>query len=184
MHRSFAFALVSSAIVALVACGGTESQDSSDATADGGDASADSHFVHDDGIDVVRDTGHDTFVMPDTYVDPGCGDAKPPPILAFDCDPFAKPTTCPSGQACYPYAIPASDPCSPETYGASCYPAGTGTQGTPCDGGASECAPGYFCVVSGGGTICAAACKVGVPGACKEGLICSPTDVPGVGACN
>ena len=170
--------------LSLVACGGAESSTSdgiddgsTDGEVDGGRRARDS------GGDATPDVGRDTLLSPDTYVDPGCGDATPPPIEAFDCDPFGGKTACPSGEACDPYVLPADDPCSPETYGATCEPAGTGTEDAPCDDGTSGCAAGFFCVVSGGGNVCAQVCKIGVPGACPEGLVCEPTDVTGVGAC-
>jgi len=169
--------------VALAACGGTVvADDAPDAPSDTRvDSGADTHHHRDVGVDTADDTAFDSFVVHDTYVDPGCGDATPPPILDYACDPFAKPTTCGPGEACFPYVRPSDVPCGPETYGATCAPAGTGTQGTPCS--EAECAAGFVCVVTGGGNVCAALCKVGTPGACSEGLVCSPTDVPGYGVC-
>lgn len=168
---------------ALVACGGSVTpDDDADAPSDAFiDSGTDTRHHRDSEIDSAEDTAFDTFVVHDTYVDPGCGDATPPPILAYDCDPFDKPPKCPSGEACFPYVRPSDVPCGPETYGATCAAAGTGTQGTPCS--EAECAAGFVCVVSGGGNVCAQLCKAGTPGACPDGLVCSPTDVPGYGVC-
>ena len=172
-------------VVAMAACGGTVSPSPIDLDPFGEagvDSAVDSgHLHHDSALDAPLDGRRDSGVTHDTYVDPGCGDATPPPILKYECDPFAKPTTCPKGDGCFPYVLHPSYPCSPETYGASCYPAGTGTQGTPCDG--SPCASGFVCVVSGSGNICASMCKVGKASVCDDGLVCSPIDVPGYGAC-
>ncbi|MEO7095784.1 MAG: hypothetical protein ABI175_21170, partial [Polyangiales bacterium] len=113
--------------------------------------------------------------------DPGCPDAPMPPP-DFSCDPYEVPSrTCPKGDACYPYVMPSTGPCDPEQYAAECFPEGSGTQGAPCDGGA--CAAGFVCVVSGAGNQCGAICHVGTPGACEDGYVCSPVDVPGIGVC-
>lgn len=113
------------------------------------------------------------------YVDPECGDI-PPPLELYDCDPFAQ-TGCESGEACSPFVEYPSDPCSSETYGAFCVPAGTLTQGESCDS-QLDCAAGYLCLITGAGTTCGRVCEINAD-TCTDGLICVSTDVSGIGAC-
>jgi hypothetical protein len=120
------------------------------------------------------------------YVDPGCPDATAPPP-EFECDPLG-PNTCPEGQACYPFINYPSKPCDFEVYGASCAKAGFTQQGEPCGqvtpGSVSLCAPGLSCFITGQGTECLKLCQITGPNVCPPGLLCLPTDVEGVGACD
>ena len=150
------------------------------------DAGPDSHEdtglrPRDSGLDTLHDTGRDTGIVRDSFVDPGCPDTSPPPPV-FSCDPYEVPSkTCAKGEGCFPFVQPSTGPCEPETYAAECFPVGDGHQGAPCSG--AECAAGFICVVSGAGNQCGAICHVGTPGACADGLVCSPVDVPGIGVC-
>jgi hypothetical protein len=174
--------LLAAPTLAGIGCGGTVSAGPDDLSSIG-DADTDPGDTglhhHDTGHDVSPDVTIDTYVPPDTYVDPGCADAAP--ITSYECDPWATPSPCPKGQACFPYVDPPAAACEPEHYGAQCFPAGSGRQGAPCDG--SGCAGGFVCVISGEGNVCAALCKTGTPGACPEGLVCDPLDVPSFGVC-
>ncbi|MGZ3416816.1 MAG: hypothetical protein ACXWUG_10675 [Polyangiales bacterium] len=168
----------------LVGCGGTViGDDSFDGAVDGSvDGADDTHVAHDtlrDGV-VLLDTGTmDT--EPEVYVDPGCPDA-PAPKPDYKCDPLATPPGgCKPGQACFPYVVYPTEPCEHETYHAACFPAGSGKSGDPCS--TTACAAGYACVVSGAGNVCVKMCVPGKTGACPDGLVCEPTDVPGVGGC-
>jgi hypothetical protein len=114
-----------------------------------------------------------------TYVDPGCPDAAPPPPIK-DCDPFGV-NTCKSGEACYPFVQYPSKPCEQEIFGAICAPVGNGVQGDPC--GASNCAGGFVCVVTGQGTECVQLCDLFGAAKCPQGLFCVPIDVEGIGGC-
>lgn len=114
-----------------------------------------------------------------TYVDPGCPDAEPPPPIK-DCDPFG-PNTCKNGEACYPFVQYPDKPCEQEIFGAICAPVGTGKQGDPC--GASNCAGGFVCVVTGQGTECVQLCDLFGAAKCPPGLFCVPIDVEGIGGC-
>jgi hypothetical protein len=171
----------------LAACGGTVATDPTGFDPD--DTGGDSRLVdtglrpRDSGLDArVDSSGRDTSVARDTFIDPGCPDVMPPPP-DFACDPFEVPSrTCAPGEGCFPFVSPSTGPCDPETYSANCFPAGDGRQGAPCgDGGG--CAAGFVCVVSGAGNQCGAICHVGTPGACEDGFVCSPVDVPGIGVC-
>lgn len=187
--RSSFFAASTLSIVTILtlcqACGGSVA-----AGPDPADGESDADAIgdaFDTGSIHHRDTGAgetvtwDTHVEPDTYLDPGCPDAPLPPP-ENKCDPFESPSrTCPKGEACMPFVTYPTVACEPEVYGTTCYPAGTGTQGSPCSGGG--CAGGFVCVVSGAGNQCGAICKAGAVGACAEGLVCSPIDVPGFGVC-
>lgn len=132
--------------------------------------------------DARRDSGVDTGTPePDAWIDPGCPDL-PEPKPDYKCDPLKPPPgDCKSGEACYPFVEYPTEPCEPERYFARCYPAGRGKQGDPCS--SAMCAPGFACVASGAGNVCVKMCKLGTPGACSDGLVCHPTDVPGIGAC-
>jgi len=114
-----------------------------------------------------------------TYVDPGCPDAAPPPPVK-DCDPFG-PNTCKAGEACYPFVQYPTKPCEQEIFGALCAPVGSGKQGDPC--GASNCAGGFVCVVTGQGTECVQLCDLFGAAKCPPGLFCVPIDVEGIGGC-
>ena len=115
-----------------------------------------------------------------TFIDPACGDVQPrPPQNACDAN---TQTGCKTGEGCYPLTIYPTGPCEQERYGTRCERAGTGTQGTSCDG-IVECAAGYVCVISGSGTQCAKLCMLGRSGQCPEGLVCEPIDVAGYATC-
>lgn len=172
-----------------VACGGSVSGETAILFDDAGnpildtsapDALPDTH--HHDGF--VHDTAFDTSVddtEPETWVDPGCPDA-PAPKPSYACDPLKTPPgDCKAGEACYPYVEYPTSPCDHEHYYSACFPAGTGKQGDPCS--SAECAAGFACVVSGAGNVCVKMCKPGDFGACPDGLVCEPTDVPGIGGC-
>ncbi len=114
------------------------------------------------------------------YVDPGCPDAAPPPPMK-ECDPFAKPTGCPGGEACYPFVQYPQKKCDQEIFGTFCAPGGTGKQGDPCGG--SLCAGGHVCVITGVGTQCVQLCPLTGEDGCPAGLFCVPIDVEGFGGC-
>lgn len=117
-----------------------------------------------------------------SYVDPHCPDAGAP-LRDIQCDVF-DPSTCDPGSACFPAVIPPQAPCEPETYGAFCFQAGTGTQGAQC-GSTGSCAPDYVCLITGTDTQCARMCALdGSNGhTCPDGFVCEPIDVPGFAAC-
>lgn len=177
------FALV---LVSLVGCGGAISDEPLTLFDDAGnpidtgalDSGVDS-FRPDTRVDVGRDSGRDAVF--DTWVDPGCPDAPAPP-KDYRCDPLKPPPgDCPKNQACFPYVEYPTEPCGHEVYHTACFPAGPGKQGDPCSGG--DCAAGHICVATGAGNVCVTMCSPTKPGGCPEGLVCSPTDVPGVGGC-
>jgi hypothetical protein len=117
------------------------------------------------------------------YVDPGCPDAGPPMML-FDCDPYHQGNgACPPGDGCYIFANPPETVCGQETYGATCAPQGTGTQGDPCGSGPGGCAAGFTCVVTGAGTQCVLLCELQGAMGCPNGLVCQTIDVQGFGGC-
>lgn len=114
------------------------------------------------------------------FFDEGCPDAEaPPPDIT--CDVFAKPSECPTGDACYPYVIYPQQKCDFETYGTVCAPAGTGQQGDPCL--AENCGAGFVCVLTGQGTECVELCDLVGQDNCPAGLFCLPIDVEGFGGC-
>jgi hypothetical protein len=116
------------------------------------------------------------------YIDPGCPDAAAPPTQ-FMCDPFHQDDgECQPAEGCYIFAQASSDPCGGTVYGASCEPAGTGTQGAPCGSG-SDCAAGFSCVVTGAGIQCIVLCQLQGTATCPSGLVCQPIDVQGFGGC-
>jgi hypothetical protein len=125
---------------------------------------------------------HDVLIEynPDRYIDPGCDAGDP--ITSFACELYTN-VGCLSGEACYPYVIYPSDPYGQEEYGSFCYPAGPGTQGSPCTD-SSQCAAGHACFVTGQGTQCLRFCSLtGGEPRCPPGLICGWTDNPAIGAC-
>ncbi len=152
--------------VLLFACGGrvgaTDAGDDLDGAPEGG------RFPH----------------LPDgaPYVDPMCPDAGPPPIVN-ECDVLDPLKNCPPGTACYPVTYPPMEKCDTERYGSACLQQGTGTQGEACGSGSNGCAPGFVCVITGGTTECAKACKLGEKGQCGSGYVCEPIDVPGYAVC-
>ncbi len=125
------------------------------------------------------DAGTDAL---DEFVDPGCKD-KPPPLEDFQCDADHQNSSgCFQGEGCYIYVQYPDDPCGQEIYGSVCLPAGVGQQGDFC-GGATDCAPGLACVVTGSGTQCVELCPLVGPSDCPSGLVCEPIDVEGFGGC-
>jgi hypothetical protein len=125
------------------------------------------------------DAGAD--VLPD-YVDPGCPDAGPP-MTMFSCDPYNQNNgDCSLGDGCFIFVQYPQGPCGQEVYGATCQPAGSGTQGAPCQG-AQACAGGFVCVVSGSGNQCVQLCELQGNSGCTDGLVCEPIDVEGFGGC-
>ena len=125
----------------------------------------------------------DVFQLPDApplLVDAGCRDAGTRPSQ-ITCDAFAQ-TGCPSTQGCFPYTIPPQSACDVETYGTTCRPAGTATQGQSCS--RDGCAGGYVCIVGSGGESCARLCNLALSGQCPRGLTCQPVDVAGFGVCS
>jgi hypothetical protein len=116
-----------------------------------------------------------------TYKDPGCPDAGAKPT-EFMCDAYSQ-DNCPSGEGCYIFVIYPEDPCDQETYGSTCAPAGSGTQGAMCGSGAPSCAPGFTCLVTGEGNQCAQLCMLDGPNTCTDGTVCQTIDVEGFGGC-
>ena len=107
-----------------------------------------------------------------------CADVRtPPPTL--ECDPFVQ-STCPPTMACYPIPPQASGNCQPGRYSTLCFPAGRGTQGTPCSDG-TECAAGFICVKSGQGDQCVKICRTDEFNSCTDGRVCREVDVTGSG---
>lgn len=116
-------------------------------------------------------------------VNTGCPDTDLPPA-DITCDPFVL-DSCGPGFGCYPYVDhPEGSGCDAQVYGTRCVPVGDGTQGSLCGEGASLCAAGFVCVVGQrAGKRCAQLCKLGEPGQCQGGLLCSDLDVTGFGVC-
>jgi len=131
----------------------------------------------DSGPDALPDASHD---VQSDYVEPPCPDAAPLPVTE-ECDLFAKPTTCPVGQGCYPFVQHPAGPCQLEQYGTLCEPVGTGHQSDPCAGG--DCAAGFVCVITGAGNQCVRLCHLGSSKDCPSGLVCMPIDSDGYGGC-
>ncbi|MCU0654689.1 MAG: hypothetical protein MUF64_05185 [Polyangiaceae bacterium] len=131
-------------------------------------------------LDGGKDSSPDAPDAPDAlpdYVDPGCPDAGPPTTL-YECDPYGD--DCGEGKSCYPFVDYPSEPCGQEIFGASCIFSGTSGQGEPCGIG---CKAGHVCVISGQGTQCVRLCDLKEPNPCKDGLLCVPVDIPGIGGC-
>jgi hypothetical protein len=118
----------------------------------------------------------------DVFVDPGCPDAGPAPVIN-SCDPFAAESGCRFDEGCYPFVQYPSDRCGTELFGTQCLPAGSGTQGSDCE--TDRCAPGFVCIVGGApGTRCAELCSVFGENSCPRGLLCEPIDIQqGLGGC-
>jgi hypothetical protein len=106
-----------------------------------------------DATDGPNDSSDGDSALP-AYVEDACPPSTPDPP-SYECDPFdPKPAQCPAGYACYPYPPQGTDPCHPGSWGSKCRVAGTGIQGSACNGGARSCAGGYVCVKSGAGDQC------------------------------
>jgi hypothetical protein len=157
-------------ILALVACGGVVDPYASGAYDDGGT----------DALAHARDGGN----VGNGYHDPNCPDAGPPRVLK-ECDTADPINSCKNAgpnAGCYPFVMPPAAACESETYGTTCLPAGSGTQGVACGSGGS-CAPGYVCLITGGDTQCAKLCNINAKQSCPPGFVCGPIDIPGFGAC-
>jgi len=136
------------------------------------------------GGSALKDAGKDSEVDRDPYVDPGCPDAQPPPII-WECDPYATFTGCADGEACYPFVqVPGGTTgCNWDEYGTICAPAGSGQQGDSCDS-ADACAAGYLCVKGAQpGLSCVRLCDPFGGNTCPLGMICGEVDVEGIGGC-
>jgi hypothetical protein len=117
-------------------------------------------------------------------MDPGCPDAAPPePVV--ECSVFATPSGCPDGFVCKPsIEHPYGSGCGQQVFDMYCLTPGTGTQGTSCDDGFTDCAGGYICVIgAASGARCLSMCPLDGSARCPSGFVCSPTDVEGVGVC-
>lgn len=141
------------------------------------------------------DAGFDGTPLPDGSPWPDAGpwwpDADPAdvgPVCPGDsgvltnlsCDVLEQ--DCPPGQACYGFIEYVEGECLREIYTTTCLTPGSGGQGDPC---VDWCQAGYECFVTGEGTQCLAVCDIHGGGrTCPPGLICGPTDFPGIGACH
>jgi len=137
------------------------------------------------GPDADLDAGSDAPIdAVSDYVDPGCPDAEPPPP-EIECDPFATPTGCEPGFACYPFIErPGGDGCGFERYGASCLLPGPVQAGGRCGRDYGWCGEGMLCVVGAlSGARCLTMCDPFGPATCPGGLICTSVDVEGIGVC-
>lgn len=188
--RFLGFSAVSGCALALaIGCGGSVSIDPALTYDDAGnpivdavavDAKTDTRPRRDSSPWTDSSVSEDD-AEPDAWIDPGCPDT-PAPKPVYTCDPLSPPPgDCKAGEACHPYVEYPIEPCEHERYHAECFPAGTGKQGDPCGGGA--CSAGFACVASGAGNVCVRMCAPGKTGGCPDGLVCHPTDVPGVGGC-
>lgn len=128
-----------------------------------------------DDSDRYRDAGTGVTADAGPYVDPGCP-AEPPPEFMSTCDLFADAGDCPSGWVCAPFVDYPREPCGQERYGTECTPQ------DPC--GSASCAQGTACFLTGQGVECLQLCAFDGTHGCPNGLVCLPTDVGGVGACD
>lgn len=113
------------------------------------------------------------------FEDPGCPSVPPePPQL--NCDPFSDAGSCGAGRGCLPYVQYPTAACERERYGTRCELAGAAGQGESCRAG---CAPGYLCVASHRGSVCARLCELPGHASCPPGLLCSAVDIEGYGVC-
>jgi hypothetical protein len=173
------------AAIALASCGGIADQ-----APTGGDAGRHRDAGRDaampDRIDAGNDAGPDgadaDSALP-VYVEDACPPSTPDPP-SYECDPFSANTAqCAKGYGCYPVPPAGNDPCHPGSWGTKCQAAGTGTQGTSCNGSRLFCASGYVCVKSGAGDQCVKLCRLQQLEPCTDGLVCNPLDVIGFGGC-
>jgi hypothetical protein len=174
------FAAACGGEVTVDGVGGTAGTGGSGATGgSGGKGGTGGSAVKDAGKDA--DTGADR--EPDIYVDPGCPDAPPPPVV-WECDPFAASSGCAFGEACYPFVDePGGTGCGWDQYGTICALAGVGRQGESC-GAANGCAAGFLCVKGAQpGLSCVKLCDPFGPNTCPQGMICGAVDVEGSGGC-
>lgn len=128
--------------------------------------------------------GGDPFSGAGGFHDIQCPD-EPPEETIRECDPFDPYADCDEGQGCYSFAtFVAKGPCGSTVYGSYCMEVGPGTQGDLCGAGGERCAPGFMCVVGGGGGArCARVCNILGGAECPNGLICGETDVQNIGVC-
>lgn len=118
----------------------------------------------------------------DVFREDACPGPRPPPMRAYECEPFAQ-TGCPAGEGCYAFIEYPAERCGSETYRAQCFAAGTTGQGRFCQSG-SECAPGSGCFITGAMNRCLRLCRLDGSGdPCPRGAVCEPTDLPDFGAC-
>lgn len=207
-HRAYIRSPLAVASLALVAtllapaCGGSVARnglDFVDGDTDGGFADANADGTHptsaDDSSTTTLRDGASTVTFPgddaasdggsddgglDVFDAVACPDAPLPPP-DYHCDPLKPPPgDCPAGQACTPSIIYPTGPCEPERYTANCGRPGKGVAGDPCTMG---CGAGMACFVTGAGNQCLQFCKIGAPGACADGNVCEPSDLPGIGVC-
>ena len=157
-----------------------------DDTSTDGDADVDGDVDGDSDADL--DGGLDgSFHEPDAYIDPGCETDPPEPWdgeVIWACDPYTNEgCNIDAGEACYPYIVYPADPCQEEQYGSACGYEGAGGHRDPCEG-TTDCQAGFSCFVTGEGTQCLALCSsTGTEQRCPAGLVCLPTDIPEMGAC-
>ena len=149
-----------------------------------GDVDGDVDGDSDGDIDGGPDSG---FHEPDPYIDPGCETDPPEPWegeVVWACDPYTNEgCNLEAGEACYPYIVYPASPCEEEQYGSACGYQGGGGHRDPCNG-TTDCQAGYACFVTGEGTQCLSLCSsTGHGNRCPAGLLCLPTDIPEVGAC-
>ena len=118
------------------------------------------------------------------YNDPGCPDAAAPEAV-LECDVFDTTNTCPAGLACKPdVEHPFGTGCDQQTFNMRCVIAGSGQQGDSCEGGMSDCAEGFICVLGAAhGPQCLRMCPLDGSTRCPSGYICGATDADGVGVC-
>ncbi len=119
------------------------------------------------------------------FEDPGCPDLAPPPAV-LECNVFDTGSPCGDGFACKPQLEhPFGTGCDQQVLNMLCVVPGTGQQGDACEGGMSECADGFICVVgSSHGARCLRMCGPDGSMRCPSGYVCSLTDADGIGVCS
>jgi hypothetical protein len=127
-------------------------------------------------------TGGSTTDPP--YDDPGCPDAAAPQAIV-ECSVFNGVSTCGDGLACKPdIEHPYGTGCGIEVINMRCVLPGSGQQGDSCDGGMSDCAEGFICVLGAShGARCLRMCPLDGSTRCPSGYVCGPTDADGIGVC-
>jgi hypothetical protein len=117
------------------------------------------------------------------YDDPGCPDA-PAPESVIECDVFDS-SSCAEGLACKPdVEHPFGGGCDQQTVNLRCVVSGSGQQGDSCDGGMSDCAEGFICVIGAAhGARCLRMCPLDGSRRCPSGYVCGATDAEGIGVC-
>lgn len=114
-----------------------------------------------------------------TFEEPGCPEPAER-LQRIACERDVE-DACPAGQGCFPFVNYPANPCEPETFGTRCEPVGDAVQGQSCV--RRNCADGFLCVSTGGGTQCAQICELPGPNTCAAGLICGSVDIEGFGVC-